>query len=50
MTGQFKTMILVEEAELDRLPQRQINDYNPGLNSFPKIQDQIFKMFDDRVI
>ena len=46
MTGKFKTMIVVEEAELDRLHQRQIKDYNPALNSLPKIQDQILKIFD----
>ena len=48
MTGKFKTMTLVEEAELDRLRQRQIKDYNPALNSLTKIQDQIFKIFDDK--
>ena len=48
MTGKFKTMTLVEEAELDRLRQRQIKDYNPDLNSLTKIQDQIFKSFHDK--
>ena len=38
MTGKFKTMTLVEEAELDRLRQRQIKDYNAALNSLTKIQ------------
>ena len=47
MSGKLKTMNLVEDAELDRLNQRPINEYNPGLNSFTKIQDQIFKIFDD---
>ena len=41
-------MTLVEEHELDRLPQRQIKYYNPALNSLTKIQDQIFKIFDDK--
>ena len=48
MTRKFKTMTLIEEAELDRLRQRQIKDYNPALNSLTKIQDQIFKIFDDK--
>ena len=48
MTAKFKTMTLVEEAELDRLRQRQIKDYNPALNSLPKIQDPIYKIFDDK--
>ena len=47
MTGKFKTITLVEDADLDRLRQRQINEYIPDLNSLPKIQDEIFKMFDD---
>ena len=41
-------MTLVEEAELYGLRRRQIKDYNPALNSFTKIQDQIFKFFDDK--
>ena len=45
MTDKFKTMTLIEEAELDRLPHRQIKDYNPALNSLTKIQHQIFKKF-----
>ena len=45
MAGKFKTMSLVQEAELDRLRQRQIKDYNPGLNSLTKMQYQIFKIF-----
>ena len=48
MTGKFKTRTLVEEAELDRLRQRQIKDFNPALNSLTKIQELIFKLFDDK--
>ena len=48
MTGNFTTMTLVEEAELDRLRQRQIKDFNPALNSLSKIQDQNFKIFYDK--
>ena len=48
MTGKFKTMTLIEEAEVDRLHQRQIKDYNAALNSLTKIQDQIFKIFHDK--
>ena len=47
MTGKFKTMTVVEEANLDRLRRCEIKDYNHALNSFTKIQDQIFKIFDD---
>ena len=47
MAGKFKTMSLVQEAELDRLRQRQIKDYNPGLNSLTKMQYQIFKIFNE---
>ena len=47
MTGKFKTMTFFEEAELDRLPQRQIKDYNPAWNTLTKIKDQIFKKVDD---
>ena len=47
MTGRFKTLTLIEEAELDRLRQKQIKDYNPSLNSMVKIQSTIDKVFDD---
>ena len=47
MGGKFKTMTLVEEAELARLRQRQIKDYNPTLRSLVSIQDQIQNIFDD---
>ena len=40
-------MTHVEEAEVDRLRQRQITEYNAPLNSVTKILDQIFKVFDD---
>ena len=39
-------MTVIEEAELDWVPQSQIKDYNPALNSLTKILDQIFKIFD----
>ena len=47
MTGKFKPMTFVEDAELDGLRQRQIKDYNRALNSLTKMQVQIFKIFDD---
>lgn len=40
-------MTLVEEAELERLRQRQIKEYNPNLKSLVHIQDQIEKLIDD---
>jgi hypothetical protein len=47
MAGKYKTMTLIEEAELERLRQRQIKEYNPSLRSLAQIQDQIEKLFDD---
>ena len=43
-------MTLIEEAELDRLRQRQINEDNPALNSLTKIQDRIFKIFQNSYV
>ena len=43
----YKGMTLVEEAELERLRQRQIKEYNPTLRSLGQIQEQIEKLFDD---
>ena len=48
MAGKFKAMTLIEEAEFDRIHQRQIKDYNPALNSLTKIRDQIFKIFEEK--
>ena len=50
MTGKFKTMTLIEKAELDRLCQRQIKDYNAAVNSLAKIRDQICKIFPDNEV
>ena len=47
-TGKIKTRTVIEEAELDRLRERQIKKYHPDLNSWTKIQDQLFKIFDDK--
>ena len=41
-------MTLFEEADLDRLRHRKIKEYNPPLNSLTKIQDEIFKIFDEK--
>ncbi|KAF0138366.1 MAG: hypothetical protein FD143_3669, partial [Ignavibacteria bacterium] len=43
MSGKYKAMALVEEAELERLRQRQIREYDPALNNLAKIQDSILK-------
>ena len=43
-------MIVIEEPELDRLRQRQIKDDNPVLSCLPKIQDQLFKNFDELLL
>ena len=47
MAGKYKTMTLIEEGELDRLRQRQLKDYNPGLKSLVNIQDQIESIIND---
>ena len=47
MGGKYKGMALIEEAELERLRQRQIKEYNPSLRSLGQIQEQIEKLFDD---
>ena len=47
MAGKYKTMTLIEEAELERLRQRQLKEYNPGLKSLVGIQDQIEKILND---
>jgi hypothetical protein len=46
MAGKFKAMSLVEEAELERLRQRQIREYDPSLNNLAKIQENILKLFE----
>jgi hypothetical protein len=46
MAGKFKAMSLVEEAELERLRQRQIREYDPSLNNLAKIQENIMKLFE----
>ena len=45
MTFKVKPMTLFEEADLSRLRQREIKDYNVAMKSLTKIQDHIFKMF-----
>ena len=40
-------MTLLEKAELERIRQRQIKDYNPILSHLVKTQDEIEKLFDD---
>lgn len=47
MAGKYRTMTLIEEGELERLRQRQLKEYNPGLKSLVSIQDQIEKILND---
>ena len=47
MAGKYKTMTLIEEAELERLRQRQIKEYNPNLKSLANVQAQIEKLLED---
>ena len=42
-----KPTTFIEEAQLDRLLERQIKKYNTALNSVTKIQDQLLKIFED---
>ncbi|KAF0138345.1 MAG: hypothetical protein FD122_3809, partial [Stygiobacter sp.] len=37
----YKKMALIERGELDRLRQRQINEYNPILSQLSSIQQEI---------
>ena len=41
-------MTLLEQRDLVRLRQCLIKDYNAVLNSLTKIQDQLFKILDDK--
>ena len=36
--------VLVEQAELDRLQQRQLQDYSPELHSLARLQTQMTKV------
>ena len=47
MDSKYKSRALIEKAELERLHQRQIKEYDPTLRSLAQIQDQIVKLFDD---
>ena len=50
MTGRFKTMTMVDEAELERLKQRQIKEYNPVLKTLVDLQAKINTVFDDKTL
>ena len=49
MTGIFKTITLIQEAELDRLHQRQIKDYNNALKSLTKSRTESLKFYDSEL-
>ena len=46
----FKRMTLLEEAEYDRLRQKQIRDYNPTLKSLADIQSAIDQLMDHPIL
>ena len=46
----FKRMTLIEEAELERLREKQIRDYNPTLKTLADIQANIDKLIDHPVL
>ena len=41
MTSSFSKKVLIEQAELDRLQQRQIRDYSPELQTMVRLQNQM---------
>ena len=41
MTNSFTKKILIEQAELDRLQQRQLRDYSPKLQVFDRLLNDI---------
>ena len=41
MTSSFAKKVLIEQAELDRLQQRQLRDYSPELQAMVRLQNQI---------
>ena len=41
MTSSFSKKILIEQAELDRLQQRQLRDYSPELQAMARLQNEI---------
>lgn len=48
MGGKFKAMTLISEAELARLRDRQLTEYNPSVRSMTKLQALIDKVFEDK--
>ena len=41
MTSSFSKKILIEQAELDRLQQRQLREYSPELHAMARLQNNI---------
>ena len=41
MTNSFTKTILIEQAELDRLQQRQLRDYSPELQAMARLLNDI---------
>ena len=41
MTNSFTKKILIEQAELDRIQQRQLRDYSPGLQAMGRLLNNI---------
>ena len=41
MTNSFTKKILIEQAELDRLQQRQLRDYSPELQTMGRLLNNI---------
>ena len=44
MSTNMVKKVLVEQAELDRLHQRQLQDYSPELHSLARLQTQMTKV------
>lgn len=50
MAGKFKAMTLISEAELARMRDRQLTEYNPSVRSMTKLEALINKVFDDNTL
>lgn len=42
--SRFTKKLILEQAEVDRLRQRQLNDYSPELHTLVRLQDQIINI------
>lgn len=50
MGGKYKAMTLISEAELARMRDRQLTEYNPSVRAMTKLQSLIDKVFDEKAL